>query len=181
VTGKQSLLARKDLSPVAPDKSVAYTTVQQQPMWPLVSHLELAALPTAVPCARRHARAITLEWGLAALADDVELAVSELVTNAQRASACLATRSTATPVVRVFLASDLRMVLIRVWDGNSRLPVRRNATPDDDSGRGLMLVECLASEWGAYWKAGGKVVWALLEALHQPVQHSPGISEPGGR
>jgi anti-sigma regulatory factor (Ser/Thr protein kinase) len=165
-------LTRKEISPVAPDKSVAYTTLQRQPMWPLVSRLELAALPTAVSCARRHARAVTLEWGLAALADDVELVASELLTNAVRASASMATRSVATPAVRMFLASDLRLVLIRVWDGNSQLPTRRDAQPDDDSGRGLMLVECLASEWGVYEKAHGKVVWALLEPLYEPMQHS---------
>jgi anti-sigma regulatory factor (Ser/Thr protein kinase) len=165
-------LTRKELIPVAPDTSVAYTTSQRQPMWPLTSHLELAAWPTAVACARRHARAITLEWGLAALADDVELVASELFTNAIRASAGLFTRSVATPVVRIFLGSDLRLLLIRVWDGNSQLPARRDAEPDDDSGRGLMLVEYLASEWGAYEKAHGKVVWALLEASHQPMRHS---------
>jgi anti-sigma regulatory factor (Ser/Thr protein kinase) len=164
---------------MAPDKSVAYTTLQRQPMWPLASRLELAALPTAVSCARRHARAITLEWGLAALADDVELVVSELLTNAVRASASMGTRGLATPVVRICLASDLLLVLIRVWDGNSEPPARRDAKPDDDSGRGLMLVECLASEWGAYWKADGKVVWALLEALYQPMQLPLASDESG--
>ena len=57
------------------------------PGWPLRSGLELAAFPTAVPCARLHARHITLEWGLRALAEPTELLVSELATNAIRASA----------------------------------------------------------------------------------------------
>jgi hypothetical protein len=55
--------------------------------WPLRSSLELAALPTAVPNARLHARSILHEWRLEALADTVELLVSEIVTNAVRASA----------------------------------------------------------------------------------------------
>ena len=54
--------------------------------WPLHSFLELGALPGAVPCARLHARHLLWEWGLAALTDSTELVVSELVTNAIRAS-----------------------------------------------------------------------------------------------
>ena len=52
------------------------------PPWPLTSQLELGALPTAVPCARLHARQVILEWGLTGLAHTAELVVSELVTNA---------------------------------------------------------------------------------------------------
>jgi len=45
---------------------------------PLRSYLELGALPTAVPCARLHARHLMWEWGLIGLAADIEVAVSEL-------------------------------------------------------------------------------------------------------
>jgi hypothetical protein len=54
--------------------------------WPLTSYLELGALPTAVPCARLHAKLLLGEWQLQELEDAVELVVSELVTNAQRIS-----------------------------------------------------------------------------------------------
>ena len=54
---------------------------------PLCSYLELGALPTAVPCARLHARHLAWEWGLNGLAPDSELLVSELVTNAVKATA----------------------------------------------------------------------------------------------
>ena len=37
-------------------------------LWPLRSYLELGALPTAVPCARLHARHLVWEWGLNGLA-----------------------------------------------------------------------------------------------------------------
>jgi hypothetical protein len=46
----------------------------------LRSVLIVAALPTATPCARLHARSIACEWGLGELADTIELVVSELVT-----------------------------------------------------------------------------------------------------
>jgi len=109
-----------------------------------------------------HAKAIALEWRLSLLADDIELIVSELVTNATRAAGLARDDILATPVVRLSIASDLRCVLIRVWDGNSQIPARRDAGPDEEDGRGLMLVENLCSEWGACRKADGKVVWVLI-------------------
>ena len=54
--------------------------------WPLSTSLPLGALPGATPCARLHARAVLHEWGLDDLAEAAELIVSELVTNAVRAS-----------------------------------------------------------------------------------------------
>jgi hypothetical protein len=61
--------------------------------WPLQTHLELAALPTAPGCARDHVRSLAHEWGLPGLADTAELLVSELVTNAVQASERLKTRA----------------------------------------------------------------------------------------
>src|ERR1700735_440426 len=54
--------------------------------WPLQSHLELGAFDTAVPCARLHARQVLWEWGLKEIAETAELVISEIVTNAVRAS-----------------------------------------------------------------------------------------------
>jgi hypothetical protein len=45
----------------------------------------------------------------------------------------------------------------------SQMPARQDASPDDESGRGLVLVDCLASDWGAYHKDNGKVVWVIVE------------------
>jgi hypothetical protein len=53
---------------------------------PLQVLLGLGALPSAVGCARLHARNVMYEWNLPSVADTVELVVSELVTNAVRAS-----------------------------------------------------------------------------------------------
>lgn len=130
--------------------------------WQLMTYLELAALPTAVPCARMHAKVVALEWGLPALAEKIELIVSELVTNSVRAAECSRGSDLTVAVVRLWLSSDLHYVLIRVWDGNMQMPVRQDAELDEESGRGLMLVEHLSSEWGAYRKTDGKVVWALI-------------------
>jgi anti-sigma regulatory factor (Ser/Thr protein kinase) len=129
------------------------------PDWPLRSRLELGAFPTAVPCARLHARHIALEWGLRALAEPTELLVSELATNAIRASAGLLS-----PVIRLCLASDRHGIVVRVWDGNDQMPARRDTGPDSECGRGLLLVESLSTDWGSYRKANGKVVWAMIGA-----------------
>lgn len=126
----------------------------------LHTHLELAAMPSAVPCARGHVRAVALEWGLKALADTSELLASELVTNAVRASGWL--RTPGQPVIRLWTISDRRSLVIHVWDASSKMPVRRDGSPDQDGGRGLMLVQALAAEWGCYWQASGKVVWAQI-------------------
>jgi hypothetical protein len=48
------------------------------PSCPRQSHLVLGALPTAVPCARLHARLVLAEWGLKESAETAELIVSEL-------------------------------------------------------------------------------------------------------
>jgi anti-sigma regulatory factor (Ser/Thr protein kinase) len=127
------------------------------PPWPLTSHLELGALPTAVSCARLHARQVLIEWGMSAQAHTAELLVSELVTNAVRASSDLLS-----PVVRVWLSSDRSTIAIRVWDGSADMPVRQDAEPDSECGRGLLLVDSLSEDWGSYPKAEGKVVWVLI-------------------
>lgn len=146
-----------------PDETVAYGPARQPTTaCPLMSYLELAALPSAVPCFRLHARAVALEWGLAALAANIELIVSELVTNAIQVALCSDGNDLTAAVVRLWLTSDMHCVLIRVWDGSSQMPLRRNAKPDDEGGRGLMLVEYMANDWGAHRMADGKVVWAVV-------------------
>lgn len=129
--------------------------------WPLRSGLELGPLPGAVPCARAHVRQVLWEWHQAELGDDAGLVVSELVTNAVTASRELLPRSVSP--VRLWLASDTELVLVLVGDANPRPPLRVDAGPDSDCGRGLRLVEALSSRWGWYpAQAAGtvKVVWA---------------------
>lgn len=126
----------------------------------LRTSLELAALDSAVPCARLHARHVVQEWGLDELRDTVELLVSELVTNAVQASRRL--RTAQLPVVGLSLACDQISVVIQVWDASDDMPLPQRADPDDGSGRGLMIIETLSSNWGAYRKSSGKVVWAQI-------------------
>jgi anti-sigma regulatory factor (Ser/Thr protein kinase) len=130
----------------------------------LRTHLELAAMPTAVPCARGHVRSIAREWGLDALADAAELIASELVTNAVLESERLKLRAdlATVPLVRIWVISDGTTLVIHVWDGSTAEPVRRDAGPGEEDGRGLLLVETLSKDWGTYQKLDGKVVWAMV-------------------
>jgi anti-sigma regulatory factor (Ser/Thr protein kinase) len=130
--------------------------------WPLRSFLELGALPSAVPCARLHARQVVWEWRLAGLGDDVEILVSELVTNAVAASRSL----DQVPPVRLWLLSDKARVLVVVWDASPRPSARVEADDDAESGRGLLLVEAISSQWGWYptQEIGGKATWAVTAA-----------------
>ena len=131
---------------------------------PLQSHLELAALPTAPACARGHVRSVAHEWGLSGLADDAELLTSELVTNSVRASDRQKGRADLAfvPVVRLWLVSDRLSLVVHVWDSSDEMPTRQSTTPQEPGGRGLVLVEALSQDWGAYRKADGKVVWAMI-------------------
>ena len=139
-------------------------------VWPLQTYLEIGLLPTAVPCARGHARKVLAEWGLRELADPAELVVSELVTNGVRASrGLLGSRfggrwSAGMPPVRLWLQSDYRTVLVQVWDGNDRMPTRQEPDPESETGRGLWLVGAVSEDWGAFQPehASGKVVWAAV-------------------
>jgi len=128
--------------------------------WPLQTFLELGAFPSAVPCARLHARQVLWEWNLTRFADPVELIVSELLTNAVNASRTL---EWITPV-RFWLLSDEARVLVLVWDANPQPPVRIDISDDAENGRGLLLVEALSDQWDWHVapELGGKIVTALV-------------------
>ncbi|MGW0555595.1 ATP-binding protein [Streptomyces sp. NPDC002926] len=102
------------------------------------------------------------EWGLSPASDvscTVALLVAELATNAVRHGR-VAGRD-----FHLCLSLDARRCLIRieVSDAASERPPSNAATPspDDESGRGLFLVDVLASSWGATPRVPiGKTVWA---------------------
>ena len=138
--------------------------------WPFQSYLELGALPSAAPCARLHARQVLWEWGLHALIDTAELIVSELVTNAIRASQGLRGNRYAghwmpgAPPLRLWLHGEPQRIAVQVWDGNDQLPTRQATDLGAESGRGLLLIEALSLAWGSYrpHDSSGKVVWAVV-------------------
>jgi MEDS: MEthanogen/methylotroph, DcmR Sensory domain/Histidine kinase-like ATPase domain len=86
-------------------------------------------------------------------ADDVELVVSELATNA--------VIHAGTPF-SVAVACRDHAIRISVQDWNRMEPTMRDGAPTARSGRGLRLVAALASDWGVEPGPDGKTVWAEL-------------------
>jgi hypothetical protein len=68
------------------------------------------------------------------------------------------------PVVHLRLMAEQHGVVVEVWDSNPQAPVAKEAALDEESGRGLMLVDALCERWGSEPAPGrgGKVVWAEL-------------------
>ncbi|MGA8723548.1 MAG: ATP-binding SpoIIE family protein phosphatase [Acidimicrobiales bacterium] len=111
------------------------------------------AEPESEARARRDAAAAATRWGVDA--DDLELVVSELVSNAI-----------------VHAHGDLRLTLrfvrdtltVEVADHSSDLPVPSRPGESDQRGRGLLIVGKVAREWGVRLGPHGKIVWADLAA-----------------
>ena len=101
-----------------------------------------------------------------------ELLVTELATNVVRASTASDGHpryddSGKLPLLWVRLLSDHARLLIEVWDNLPQAygaPVVRHPGQDEESGRGLEMVEALSEDWG--WESvpgwHGKRVWILL-------------------
>ena len=116
----------------------------------------LAADPEQVGRARRLVAARLPEWGLPDDAGEVAvLLVSELVTNA------ILHGVPPLELVAFPLADGLR---VEVHDAGDSNPVMRQSAPDVGSGRGLHLVDALATRWGSERIGPGKSVWFELGA-----------------
>ena len=129
--------------------------------------LGVAALPSAVPVARYFARALLGSWEVdEACRWAAQQVLSELVSNALEATGesggtDIEVRGIAMMLVRFRLCAARLVVEVR--DESAALPRVGRAALFDESGRGLMLAGSLASGWGLYTLATGKVVWAAWD------------------
>ena len=132
--------------------------------------LKLAADPSAVPWARRVLRQALSEWELDGLCDTALLLVSELVTNAVKATGGRGPGQERgwRDLIGLTLEITDTCLLMEVWDADPHPPVLRDADLAAEGGRGLLIVETLSSKWGQEPAAGGKTVWCELE-LPEPV------------
>ncbi|MEV5411534.1 ATP-binding protein [Thermopolyspora sp. NPDC052614] len=133
------------------------------------SCIALPAIPTSVATARIHTRDLLTRWHLPTAIDDAVLVVAELLTNAIKATASIPPQATYPDlydhleVVCLSLYHLPGELLIEVWDPNREPPLPRTATPDEETGRGLLLVNSLTLAWGTHWPPlGGKTIWATL-------------------
>ncbi|MBM9509035.1 ATP-binding protein [Actinacidiphila acididurans] len=122
------------------------------------------AANTSPAAARAFVRRTLRAWGLTGLAENAELIVSELVTNAVKA-AYRADQGRADPhAVNVELHADEKALRIAVHDTNTNRPVPQVVDEDAEGGRGLLIVEVCSARWDVVLNpAHGKTVWAELD------------------
>ncbi|MFC8513827.1 ATP-binding protein [Streptomyces sp. NPDC057257] len=118
--------------------------------------------PTSVACARRRVRHHLTAWGHKPddeVTEEVVLLVSELAANVVRHAPAQAQEF---EIAVTALADD--SCFIEVSDESPALPsLRAVSCWEEESGRGLRLVDELARTWGVHQRGGhGKTVWALI-------------------
>ena len=108
-----------------------------------------------------------VDWACGDVIDDANLIATELATNA-----VLHTRDGFAVVLTRRPEGTIR---IAVRDASLVRPRPRRAGPFEGSGRGLRIVDALATAWGVDPLSDGKVVWA---ELRRPSPHSrrPGVA-----
>jgi LuxR family maltose regulon positive regulatory protein len=128
----------------------------------LGERLALGPVPTAAHDSRVFAGEVCGRWGLRELAEPAGLVAGELVANA---------------VVHAGTALELRVEVrgsrlhVAVHDQDSNLPAVQAAKDGGAPGRGLAIVDRVATAWGVRQDgAGGKVVWCTLELPAQQAE-----------
>jgi anti-sigma regulatory factor (Ser/Thr protein kinase) len=119
--------------------------------------MRLPPTTTSPRAARQFVRSIGDPAGAAcddACWDDIDLVVSELVTNA-----VLHARTDLDIEAR--LVDDAQLE-IRVSDGDRALPTTATAAFDERGGAGVSIIEHVAIRWGVERWPGGKTVWCRL-------------------
>ncbi|MFE1441884.1 ATP-binding protein [Streptomyces sp. NPDC058739] len=119
-------------------------------------HLHVAAAPGEVRQVRTAVQAALSRWHCPfGVIDDSVLLASEMVTNAVLHGA-----DTTITVDLVHLGDRL---LVEVTDASPARPVVRRTGADDEHGRGMQLVECIATAWGSRRdRDRGKTTWCTL-------------------
>ncbi|MFB8775794.1 ATP-binding protein [Streptomyces broussonetiae] len=137
---------------MSPATAVASAAAKALPQTSRAFDVTFACDPACVGRARRITRAFLGLWNVnGELAENILLAVSELVTNAIE-------HGTGDVALRLWYPhGELR---IEVTDDNPAPAELRLAGDDDVSGRGLFLVAVLARTWGV--SKDGKTTWCMF-------------------
>ncbi|MFF7457255.1 ATP-binding protein [Kitasatospora sp. NPDC008115] len=139
------------------------------------SSVAVARTPIAVPRTRRWIQAQVADWRVHlddCARDAISVITSELVANAVQHG----TGTTLT--VGLHIHPVRKRLLIEVHDGSTVLPVARSATRNEESGRGMFLVQRLALNHGVERTGHGKKVWAELEIPVQPLTRRQVLTHP---
>jgi hypothetical protein len=111
-----------------------------------------------VGAARQCREAITEacgRWGRAALSDSARIVATEMINN-------VVAHARTPMIVLIATAGDGLSVAVR--DRSATVPTYRGTpvAPTAYGGRGMLLIDSVATRWGSLLLADGKVVWALL-------------------
>jgi len=127
--------------------------------------------PEEARSARLFVRELLARWGLAGLADDAELIITELVVNAVRhglraapAVASAGVSPQGRPLMRLCVLRRVGEVMLAVTDPSIEPPVPKTPDSSRECGRGLQIVGAVSYVWG--WspiEGYGKAVWAVLK------------------
>lgn len=109
---------------------------------------------TAPSIARAFLRQTYCDAHHARVLDEAELLVSELITNGVKHGA--------PPITLRVTCDGTSGLRVAVRDGSPRPPQARDAGPEDDSGRGIALVDMLSTSWGVETSERGKTTWFTL-------------------
>jgi len=112
--------------------------------------ITLAPVVASVGAARRFVNEVLSDWDLDGLVYTAELLTSEVLTNS-----VLHARTAIDLTVE---RSDARTVTISVHDRSKHLPRRRRHAQDATTGRGMELLDRLASSWRVTAQDDGKTV-----------------------
>jgi anti-sigma regulatory factor (Ser/Thr protein kinase) len=115
------------------------------------------AEPERIAVARRHLRELLHDWASQDQLDSAVLLVSEVLTNV-----LVHTDADALLVAQVGGDGGRRRLRVEVTDTSDDLPHKRHPGELASSGRGLMLIELLADEWGVEPRGEGKSIWFEL-------------------
>lgn len=122
---------------------------------------EFEARPDTIGAIRTYVQHHLLRQGL----DDDRIDAAVLCTSE------LATNALLHGEGRIGVALDVhrgRRARVIVRDDNPARPEPRDASPEAEAGRGLMLVGMFADEWGVDTHDDGKAVWFELDLRDQP-------------
>jgi anti-sigma regulatory factor (Ser/Thr protein kinase) len=119
------------------------------------AEVTLPAAVSSVPTARHFVESILRGWGMDDLGWPATLVVSELAANA-----ALHARGDSFSI-RIETREDLS-IRVEVSDRSLRLPQQRTYSKEATTGRGLRLVNELATDWGVHARDDGKTVWVVL-------------------
>ncbi|MFD0149058.1 SpoIIE family protein phosphatase [Streptomyces sp. NPDC055721] len=115
------------------------------------------AEPERIAEAREQLRQLLHDWKDEDQLDSAVLMVSEMVTNV-----LVHTDGDALLVAEVACGEESRRLRVEVSDQSDELPHKRHPGEMASSGRGLLLMEMLADEWGFDPRGDGKSIWFEL-------------------